>query len=61
MIVEQSDFCNFADDNTLHSCWEWLAEIKENLVSGTKSILNWFGLNSSKANPGKFQLQLTKD
>ena len=54
MIIEQSDICNFADDNTLHSCGKRLTEIKENLVSDTKNILNWFRLNSLKANLGKF-------
>ena len=52
MIIEQSDICNFADDNTLSSCGERLTEIKENLISYTKIILNWFRLNSLKANPG---------
>ena len=32
MIIEQSDFCNFADDNTLYSCGVWLTEVKENLI-----------------------------
>ena len=54
MIIEQSDICNFADDNALCSCGEWLTEIKENLVFDTKGILNWFRLNSLKANPGKY-------
>ena len=40
MIIEQSDICNFADDNTLYSCGERLTEITENLVSDTKRILN---------------------
>ena len=41
MIIEQSDICNFADDNTfLYSCGKSLTDIKENLVSDTKSILN---------------------
>ena len=31
---------------------------KENLVSDTKSILNWFRLNSLKVNPGKFQFMI---
>ena len=54
MIIEQSDICNFADDNTLHSCGEWLTEIKENLIFDTKCILNWVRLNSLKTNPGKY-------
>ena len=61
MIIEQSDICNFADDNTLYSWGKWLTEIKENLVSDTKRILNWFRLNSLKANPGKFQLMILGD
>ena len=61
MIIQQSDICNFAGDNTLYSCGERLTEIKENLVSDTKRILNWFRLNSLKANPGKFQFMILGD
>ena len=52
MIIVQSDICNFADDNSLS---------KENLISDIKSILNWFRLNSLKANPGKFQFMILGD
>ena len=58
MIIDQSDICNFADNDTLYSCGEWLTEIKENLIFDTKSILNWFRLNSLKANPGKVQFMI---
>ena len=61
MIIEQSDIWNFADDNTSYSCGKRLTEIKENLVSDTKSILNWFRLNSLKANPGTFQFMIFGD
>ena len=61
MIIEQSDICNFADDNTLYSCGKSLTDIKENLVPDTKSILNWFRLNSLKANPEKFQFMILGD
>ena len=61
MIIEQLDICNFADDNTLYSCRKRLTEIKENQVSDTKSILNWFRLNSLKANPAKFQFMILGD
>ena len=40
MIIEQSDISNFVDDNTLYSCGKSSADIKETLVSDTKSILN---------------------
>ena len=58
MIIEQSDICNFVDDNTLYSCGERLAEIKENLIFDPKSILNWFRLNYLKAKPGKFEFMI---
>ena len=61
MIIKQWDICNFADDNTLYSCGKRWTEIKENLVSDTKSILNWFRLNYLKANPGKFQVIILGD
>ena len=32
MIIEHSDICSFAEDNTLYSCGEWLTEIKEHLI-----------------------------
>ena len=40
MIIDQSDTWNFADDNTLYLCGKRLIEIKKNLVSDAKSILN---------------------
>ena len=61
MIIEQSDICNFADSNTLYSYEERLTERKDNLIFDTKSILNWFRLNSLKANPGKFQFMILGD
>ena len=53
MVIEQSAVCNFADDNTLYSCEEWLTEVKENLIFDTKGIL--------KANPGKFHSRILGD
>ena len=58
MIIEQSDICNFVDDNTLYSCGERLAEFKESLIFDPKSILNWFRLNYLKAKPGKFEFMI---
>ena len=61
MIIEQSDICNFADDNTLYSWGQRLTKIKVNLIFDTKRILNWFRLNSLKSNPGKFQFMILGD
>ena len=51
MIIEQSAICNFAGDNPLYLCGEWLTEVKQNLIFATKGILYWPKLNSLKANP----------
>ena len=40
---------------------EWLTNVKENLIFDAKDILYWFRLNSSKANPGKFQFRILRD
>ena len=45
----------------LFSCGERLTKIKENLIFNTKSIINWFRLNSLKANPRKFQFMILGD
>ena len=41
-MIEQSDICDFADDNTLYPCGERLTGIKENLICYTKSIFRKF-------------------
>ena len=61
MIIEQSDICNFADDNNLYSCGKKLTEINENLLSDIKNVLNWFRLNSWNTNHGKFQFMILGD
>ena len=61
IIIGQSVICNFANDNTLNSCGERSTEIKVNPISNTKSILNWFRLNSLKANPGKLKFMILGD
>ena len=51
MFIENSEICNFADCNTLYTGGMELSSISENLKHDTKIILNWFRINSLKANP----------
>ena len=51
--IQESNICNFADDNTLYSCSQDLQTV-ENLTY-MKNVLTWFKINSMKANPRKFQ------
>ena len=57
-FVSKSEICNFADDNTLSSCGRMLGNILHNLKFNLGNILNWFKVNSSKPDPGKFQFMI---
>ena len=56
LFIRKSKVCDFADDNTLYSVGKSI----ENVISDRKTdlvgVLEWFKVNSLKANPGKFQL-----
>ena len=47
-FIEESEICNFADDNTLYLCDRNLLRIKENLTFDMKNILFWFRTNLLK-------------
>ena len=51
-----SEICNFADDNTLYSCWKDLNEIVNNLEIDLSRLFKWFAENGMVANPKSFQL-----
>ena len=57
-VISRTEVCNFADDNTLYSCHKKLETIFENLKWDLKGVLNWFKVNSLKANAGKFQFMV---
>ena len=54
----KSEVSNFADDNSLYSCNKNLENIFSNAKWGFKRVLEWFRINSLKANPGKFQFMV---
>ena len=54
LVIEKSDICNFADDNTLYSHSSNLPLILNNLEHDMRNLLYWFKINSLKANPVKF-------
>ena len=58
LVVEKSDICNFADDNTLYSHGSNLPLILNNLEHDLKNLLYWFKINSLKAKPGKLQFMI---
>ena len=57
-VIEKSDICNFADDNTLYSCGANLKTVLENLEHYTSKLLYWFKINSMKKNREKLQFMI---
>ena len=45
---EKIDTCNFADDNTLHSCVQFINEASETLHNDLKIVSKWFGHEQPK-------------
>ena len=58
LVIQKSDVCNFADDNTLYSCGTNLETVLENLEHDASIILYSSKINSMKVNPEKFQLKI---
>ena len=55
MFIENTDICKFADYNTLNKSSPNLSVVLNCLEHDILIVLNWFKVNSSKANPQKFQ------
>ena len=53
--IQKSGVCNFADDNTLFCGDKDLDLVFLNLNSDLSNAMDWFKINSLRANPGKFQ------
>ena len=60
-VIEKSDICNFADDNTQYSCGANLKTVLVNLKHDASKLLYWFKINSMKANPKKCQFMILSE
>ena len=56
LFIEETEICNFADDNTLFACDISLENVIIRLNKDALAVNNWFGINSMVANPEKFQV-----
>ena len=52
----ESDLCNFADDNTLHTCDVNLNTLVQRLESSATKVIEWFHANCMKLNASKCKL-----
>ena len=60
LFIRKSGVCNFADDNTLYvgnNIDNVISDLKTDLVG----VMEWFQINSLKANPGKFQFVILRN
>ena len=48
-----NDLCNFADDNTLYKCSDYISQAKRDIEAQCSLIIRWFNENSMKINPEK--------
>ena len=58
LFIRKSGVCNFADDNTLYSVGKNIENVISDLKTGLVGVMEWFKINSLKANPGKFQFMV---
>ena len=58
LLIERTNICNFADDNTIYSCNINLKTILKDLKYDMQNILKCFKVNSRKPNPKKFQFMI---
>ena len=56
--ITESEVCNFADDNTLYYADQNLDQVLTKLSYDLKNVIQWFKMNSLKANPDKFQFMV---
>ena len=56
LCIQETEICNFADDNTLYASGDNLEAVISILQKEAVNVLHWFKINSMAANPGKFQV-----
>ena len=58
IFIEKTDICNFTDYNTLYKSSTSLSVVLNCLEHYITIVLNWFKVNSLKANPKKFRFMV---
>ena len=56
--ITKTEVCHLTDDNTLYSCNKNLENVFSDFKWDLKGVLEWFRINSLKANPRKFQFMV---
>ena len=56
LFIQETEICNFADDNTLFACDISLRNVLSRLNKDALAVNKWFETNSMVVNPEKFQV-----
>ena len=57
-FIRKSGVCKFADNNALHSVRKNIENVISNLKIDLVGVMEWFKINSLKANPGNLQFMV---
>ena len=60
LTIGDNDLCDFADDNTLYRCSNYLSQAKCDIEAQCSLIIWWFNENSIKMNPEKCHALILK-
>jgi hypothetical protein len=55
-VINETDVCNYADDNTLHTCDISLDKLMDKLEGAAEKAIDWFEYNGMKLNSDKCNL-----
>ena len=55
LFIEETEICNFADDNTLFACDTSIQNVLRRLKRDVDRVKDWFKKNGMVANPDNFQ------
>ena len=58
LFIRNSGVYKFADDNTLYSVGKNIENVTSDLKTNLVGVMEWFKINSLKANPGKLQFMV---
>ena len=58
LFIKKSEVCNFADDNTIYCVGKNIDNVISDRKTDLIGVMEWFKINSLKANPGKFQFMV---
>ena len=61
LVISDSDFSSYADDNTLYDSGNCIDDVISSLQESSEKLFQWFSYNQMKGNTYKFHLVVSTD